>query len=191
MKNNPQRIGFDFDKVFVDYPPLIPDFVIDRLYKNKDKKLSYRFPGKIEQQIRIASHHPLLRPPIKNNIKSLENIIKDKKYEIYLISSRFSFLKKRTQQWFEENKINSLFKHIYFNFDNEQPHEFKNKMIQSLHINRYVDDDLDTLNYLALKNKDIVFFWIIKKSFFINSKLPNNVIPVTDIEEIRNKYLQK
>jgi hypothetical protein len=31
----PMNIGFDFDKVFVDYPPIIPDYFFDRFYKKK------------------------------------------------------------------------------------------------------------------------------------------------------------
>ncbi|MEN9407220.1 MAG: hypothetical protein RLZZ455_436, partial [Candidatus Parcubacteria bacterium] len=60
------NIGFDLDKVLVNYPPLIPDGLIDRLYKKKIKgELVYRFPSKPEQRIRKISHLSFLRPKIK------------------------------------------------------------------------------------------------------------------------------
>jgi hypothetical protein len=49
---------------------------------------------------------------------------------------------------------------MYFNFQNKQPHEFKNEVLQRLHIDRYVDDDLYLLKYVAKKNKDMQFFWL-------------------------------
>ena len=91
-----QKIGFDFDKVFVDYPPFVPTTIIDLLYKKKNGHLTYRYPGSFEKQIRILSHHHLLRSPIKINIKALAQIAKNEDVETYVISSRFSFLKKRT-----------------------------------------------------------------------------------------------
>lgn len=88
------KIGFDFDRIFVSYPPIIPSGLIEYLYKNKKAKLSYRIPGKTEQKIRQASHSTILRPPIKSNITTLKRMFNDKKFNIFLISSRFSFLKK-------------------------------------------------------------------------------------------------
>ena len=79
-----KKIGFDFDKVFVSYPPVIPDKLIDFLYKGKialiPKKnaekinLSYRIPGLLEKGIRIISHNYIFRPPMENNIKVLRFI---------------------------------------------------------------------------------------------------------------------
>lgn len=183
------RIGFDFDKVFVNYPPLVPNFVIDRLYKKKSRKLTYRIPGSFERKIRILSHHPLFRPPIRSNITALTKIHEQKKHTLYLISSRFSFLRDKTQLWLKIYYMDELFDEIYFNFDDEQPHLFKNRMLSELKIDMYVDDDLDLLRFLAQKNSKKKFYWLRKQSFFLSSELPDNVIEVTDIEEIRQKYL--
>lgn len=183
------KIGFDFDKVFVDYPPFIPTVIIDRLYKKQNTTLSYRFPHLFEQKIRILSHHRLFRPPIKHNIESLKKMSNDKNFELYLISGRFGFLKTQTQRWIEFYEFDKFFKNLYFNFDNRQPHEFKNAMIQKLKIDKYIDDDLDTLRFLSEQNPKIEFYWLIKKSFFLSQSLPHNVIPVNNIEELRLKYL--
>src|SRR3989344_4733179 len=140
-----QKIAFDFDKVFVDYPPFVPSSIIDLLYKKRNRKLSYRIPGKLEQQIRILSHHSLLRAPMKNNIQALSEIVKDKNIETYIISSRFSFLKKRTNDWNKKNNISKYFSKLFFNYRDEQPHLFKEKILKHENIDKFIDDDLDLL----------------------------------------------
>ena len=157
---NKTKIAFDFDRVFVDYPPLIPGFVIDFLYKKINHNLSYRIPGFFEQKIRMMSHTPFLRHPISENVSQLSEIAKENKFDIYLISSRFSFLKNRTEAWVKKYNISHFFKKMYFNFDDEQPHIFKDKILKQLKIEKFVDDDLDLLVYLAENNPQVSFFWL-------------------------------
>src|SRR3989344_7477005 len=97
--NKKLGIGIDFDRIFVNYPPFVPGPIIERFYKKRNHKLSYRIPGKAEQKLRILLHTPLLRQPIKNNIDELEKIHNEEDCDTYLISSRFSFLKGKTNLW--------------------------------------------------------------------------------------------
>ena len=77
------KIGFDLDKIFVDYPPLIPDALIDRLYKRKTKnELIYRIPSRPEQLLRQLSHYHGFRAPITDNITFLHSLPK-KKYTLF------------------------------------------------------------------------------------------------------------
>ena len=94
-------IGFDFDKVFINYPPFLPYNFVEFLYKGstifrknraKNVNLHYRFPGILEQKLRALSHYPFFRKPIKENIEALKKISTQKKGKTYLVSSRFSFL---------------------------------------------------------------------------------------------------
>lgn len=181
-----QKIAFDFDKVFVDYPPFIPTNVIDYLYKKKNGHLSYRYPGFFEKQVRIFSHQPLFRAPMKKNIKALEKISGDKNVKLFVISSRFSFLKNRTRQWDEKNNISKYFKKMYFNFNDEQPHLFKERVLKEEEIDKFVDDDLDLLFFLAGRNPKIKFFWINKGLPY--KKLLPNIVRVKDLDEF-SKFL--
>lgn len=183
MNKKTVKIGFDFDKVFVDYPPFIPERLINKLYKKNSTDLSYRIPGKIEQKIREFSHLPLFRPPIKGNVKALGIIANNANLEIYLISSRFNFLEKRTEDWLSKYKIRSYFKKLYFNFNNEQPHIFKNKLINQLGIKIYVDDDLDILKYLLKKNPSLNLYWITKNQ---KIKLPKNIHAIKTLKELND-----
>ena len=92
------KIGFDLDKVFIDTPPFIPNAVITRLYVKKVQAgiPEYRIPSRREQFIRRVSHHPIFRPAIKKNMNFLHELAK-KDHHLYLISSRYGFLRKATE----------------------------------------------------------------------------------------------
>ena len=188
------RIGFDFDKVFVSYPPFIPSSVIEFLYRHSfslgfgDKdNLSYRFPGKLEQKIRIFSHTPILRHPIRKNLSSLERISEKIPCDLYLVSSRYSFLKDRTTRWVSKNQISRYFKGLYFNYDNLQPHIFKDRIIKKLQIGEFIDDDLDLILYLANKNPGVDFFWVSSRR--IKFPLPKNVTQIKNLREFEFKKI--
>lgn len=176
------NLGFDFDKIFIDYPPFIPSVLIDKLYKKKNSnKVTYRIPSKPEQLFRIATHHPYLRPIITENITFIKALRKKNHHKHYLISSRFGFLKNRTENLIKNHQLNLLFDELFFNFENKQPHIFKDKIIKKIRINRYVDDDLDLLEYLLEKNKQTLFFWLNKKH---NGYLKKNLFAITKLSDM-------
>lgn len=185
------KIGFDFDKVFVNFPPLVPDVLIDYLYKNHKKntrkKSIYRFPGKIEQQIRIASHLPFLRRPINQNIEILKHLSKKSDVQMYLVSSRFSFLEQRTEKLLENYGLKQYFKGLYFNFNDGQPHEFKYEKIRALKLDYYVDDDLDLLKYLLSKKMKTKLFWLDGTPFARKKEIPSSIITIHTLSEILPK----
>lgn len=176
------NIGFDFDKVFIDYPFFIPAFIIDKVYKNKSNgELSYRIPKKAEQLIRLFTHRQIFRRPIKENMLFMEKLVKENNHKYYLISGRFGFLKKTTEKLIKKYGFEKMFKHLYFNFDNNQPHIFKNEIIQKLGIERYVDDDLNLLKFLAQENPRIKFFWLNKKT---TKPLGKNLFAIKNLPEM-------
>jgi hypothetical protein len=185
-------LGFDFDKVFIDYPPFIPYTLVDYLYKGslvfrknrtKNVVLHYRFPGPFEQKIRVLSHYPLFRHVIKPNVASLKRIAAKKKYKTYLVSSRFGFLKDRTQLLMEKHKFKDYFDGVYFNFENKQPHLFKEETIRNLKIDTYIDDDLDLVLYLSKKIPDLKIYWL-KDGRKKNDQLPKNITAISSLKEL-------
>jgi hypothetical protein len=181
-----QKIGFDLDGIFIGPPLFVPKTIVEHIYKKSNKNLSYRIPGEFEKKIRILSHYYLLRPPIKRNIKALMGLSKTENLSIFLISSRFSFLKSRTETWLKLRSITDLFKKMYFNYDNEQPHIFKDRIIKLEKIDKFVDDDLDLLIYLATNNPNVDFFWIGNdKNLMV---FPSNLKRIKNIDEFK-EYL--
>lgn len=176
------NIGFDLDKVFIDYPFFLPDLLINKLYKKKaNGVLSYRIPKRPEQLLRLLIHHPILRQPIKENVEFMKKLAAQNTHTYYLISGRFGFLKSATKKLVQRHGIHKLFKNLYFNFANQQPHVFKNQIIQKLKIDRYVDDDLHLLTFLAKKNPKKKFFWLNKKQ---TKPLTKNLLAITKLPKI-------
>ncbi len=158
-QNKEIKIAFDLDGVIIDKPPLIPKKLLERLFRGKNKNgLHYRFPhSKLEQRIRKISHFYLLRPPIRQNIKFIRGLAKNKKYELYIISGRYSFLEKETDIWLEKRKIRNLFKKIFINYKNDQPHLFKEKIINEIRPDIFIDDDGLLSDYLAEKVRPRIY----------------------------------
>ena len=180
MISKTTKIGFDLDGVFINRPPLVPKTVIEWIYMRKSNGLSYRFPGKIEQKIRIISHLPYFRPPIKHNLRSLLDL-SSQRFEILLISSRFSFLRERTNKWDGKNNLFKYFRKIYFNEKDEQPYLFKDKIIKKEKINIFIDDDLDLLFYLANKNAAVDFYWLSKAR--TKKTFPKNITQIKTLDD--------
>lgn len=176
------NIGFDLDKVFVNFPPFMPTRIIEWLYKGRSNgTLKYRIPERAEQIIRVFSHYPLFRLPITKNVDYVRNLALENKNKYYLISSRFSFLEKRTAAIIKRYKLDKIFNAMYFNYSNIQPHEFKDGVIKKLKLEMYVDDDLQLLQYLSNNNPKTRFFWLNKK---LSKPLGSNLYAIKNISEM-------
>lgn len=187
------KIGFDFDKVFVDYPPFVPETLINYCYRygmrlvKQSKGLSYRVPGSFEKQFRLLTHADILRPPIKRNISALGKIVKNKKHKTYLVSSRYDFLEKKSNHLLKKYKLLPLFDKVFFNFDCQQPHKFKEQILRREKINIYIDDDIELLNYLAKKLPKISFFWITDN---IEKNTSSHITPIQNLNIFYRNYLK-
>lgn len=176
------NIGFDLDKIFINIPPFIPERIIEFLYKEKaNESLRYRIPSKAEQIIRIFSHYPLFRPPIKKNMSYIQELSKKNTNKYFLISSRFGFLKGRTLWIIKHYNLDKIFNAMYFNYGNSQPHKFKNEIINKLKLHIFVDDDLQLLEYLSNKNPKIKFFWLNPKE---SKPFKKNLTAIKNLSEI-------
>jgi uncharacterized HAD superfamily protein len=166
------RIGFDLDGVIIGKPPFIPQFLLEALVReHKNRHLSYRFPdSNLERMVRVASHYPLLRPPIRKNIKIIKELNKSNNYSLYVVSSRYSFLEDRTKQWFRFYRLRKFFKEIHTNLKDEQPHLYKEKMIKKLKLNVFIDDDLPLLGYLRKRLTGIDLVHVDDQQEFLTSK---------------------
>lgn len=176
------NIGFDLDKVFIDYPPFVSAKIMDRLYKKKDNGiLLYRIPSYPEQLFRRAIHAPFLRPAIKENLALLRTISK-KDNNLYLVSSRFKFLEKRTKKLVKRFGLDEIFNGLFFNYDNLQPHIFKQEVIEKLKLDIYTDDDLSLIKHVAKACPKTTFFWLNQENN--NQQITDNVQGITMLEEI-------
>lgn len=176
------NIGFDLDKIFVNHPPLVSEKIIDKIYKHKHHgHLEYRIPSRPEQMLRRLTHYSPLRPAIKKNITFVQDLASLNTNKHYLISGRFGFLEQVTKQFAKKYNFDTIFDAMFFNFQNEQPHFFKDTIIKKLQLDKYIDDDLDLLEYLAIHNSKTIFFWLNQK---LNQQLAANLFAITDLQYI-------
>jgi hypothetical protein len=177
------RIGFDLDRVFINIPPFISNKIITKLYKKRDNGiLLYRMPSRPEQLFRKATHIPALRPPMKENLQYLKAVSQTKKHQLYLISSRFKFLEPETALLVKKYELDKIFDKLYFNYDNKQPHEFKNEILQKLNLDIFVDDDLSLIRHIAGDNPRTKFFWFDEQTKEKN--IGKNIEAISRLEEI-------
>ena len=176
------NIGFDLDKVLIGYPPFVPSKLINRLYKSRDDKtLEYRIPSYPEQLFRKATHLPFLRQPINENLELLHRIPKGG-HKFYLISSRYKFLEPETNRIIKQYGLKNIFNGFYFNFENKQPHVFKNEVIKELKLDRYVDDDLSLLTFVAKHNGKTKFFWLNEENKY--GALEKNIFAIPKLVDV-------
>jgi hypothetical protein len=184
------KIGFDLDKIFINTPPFVPITIINKFYKQRDNGiLLYRIPSRPEQLFRKATHVPLLRQPIRGNLTFLKELAKDKNNQLYLISSRFEFLKPETELLVKKNGLDKIFDKLYFNYENKQPHEFKNEILKKLKLDVFVDDDLSLVRYVAKQNLKTHFFWLDDRTKF--GKLSDNITAIANLEQIFSRETVK
>jgi len=160
------KVGFDLDGVIVDKPPLVPKGLIEFLTKKPaNSSLHFRFPKNfLEQYVRKFSHFYLFRPPLRQNIDFIKRL-SPRNYELYIISGRYSFLAPETDIWLKKRGLEYLFKAVFINLGNEQPHLFKERIIKDLGLDCFFEDDPDTVAHLNQKIRK-------KKIFLVSSKEP-------------------
>jgi hypothetical protein len=123
---------------------------------------------------------PIFRPGIESNLEFLKKIPRD--HKLFLISSRFGFLKSESENIVKRFGLKKFFDGIYFNFSDQEPQLFKDKKIRDLSLDTYVDDDFPLLKYVAKKNKKTKFFWLNKKQG--RFLLTRNIIAISNISDI-------
>lgn len=180
------NIGFDLDGIFVGTPPFMPKELLEWLYCGpQGKQPHYRFPKtKLEQFVRQLSHTHRLRPKKQKNINLVNRLVQDNSdLKIYLITSRYSFLKKQTHKILDHYNLELPFTAIYLNSSDQQPHLFKQEMIKKLKIDLFVDDDLKLLRFLSEHFPKMILLWYNPRSPF---KPPMGINKIKSLEEIKN-----
>ncbi|PIY72562.1 hypothetical protein COY87_00310 [Candidatus Roizmanbacteria bacterium CG_4_10_14_0_8_um_filter_33_9] len=162
MKKQPLRVGFDLDGVLLYNPARIIRPIV-ALYKNTflhKKDLAFYYPYSSFAQWMWKQFHKssIFIAPGMNIIESL---VKQNKIEAYLITARYSFLGPELLKWVNKHGFKRIFSGIYYNSKNEQPHLYKEKMINKFSLNIFVEDNWDIVNYLSKDNKvKCNIFWI-------------------------------
>lgn len=162
MKQKTIRIGFDLDGVILYNPSRIFRNLISRTKKAHlfpRKELEFYHPSSsLENFLWLLVHKSSFK--LAGGFNDLEKLAMQNKVEAYVVSARFACLKSDTDKWRSIINKNNTFKGIYFNDQDEKPHLFKQKMIEKLNLDYFVEDNWDVASYLANNQKKVQVWWL-------------------------------
>ena len=177
-KSQPIRVGFDFDGVIMYNPlriirPLMSFLKIKRIVKRK--QLVFFHPKTKWQKIAwwLAHQSSFIPAPGINQLKSLVNT---GKIEAYLVTGRSTFLGTDLKQKLKFFGLDKVFTKVLITETNEQPHLFKERIINQHQLKYFVEDNWDIVSYLSSRFDQNRLFWIynvIDKSIKYPQKYPN------------------
>jgi hypothetical protein len=157
----PLRIGFDLDGVILYNPvrifrPVVA-FAKSKLLKKKTIKF-YVPKTRAEKLVWWCIHKSsfFVAPGFSDIIKLLQ----ENNIEAYIITARFGSLQKDFENWMKKINASQYFEEYFHNPNNEQPHEYKKRMIEKLKLDMFIDDNWDIVNYLSTELKDKQILWI-------------------------------
>jgi len=154
------RVGFDLDGVILYNPvriirPLI--YIFKKLFLKKRLKKFWIPEKPWEKWLWSLAHKSSIF--ISPGFEDIKKLVKEKKIKAYIVTSRFSFLKNDFQSWLEKIDADEYFSGAFFNEKNEQPHLFKEKIIQKLKLDIFVEDNWNIVEHLNNKYKGKIY-WI-------------------------------
>ncbi|MCX6731085.1 MAG: hypothetical protein NTZ55_04505 [Candidatus Roizmanbacteria bacterium] len=186
----PLQVGFDMDGVLLYNPgriirPLISYF--KRFFLHK-KRLKFYYPKTKSEKVfwRLVHKSSIYNAP---GVSEITRIVKEGTIEAYLITARYNYLGSSVEKWVKENKLENTFKGVFYNSKDEQPHEFKERMINELKLDVYVEDNFDIVNYLAQKTPAEIFwiYNILDRGTKFPKKFPSLASALTQMKNGKHK----
>ncbi len=170
MKKQILQVGFDLDGVLLYNPARILRPVIaftKRYFLNRDTKSFYYPKNRLEQLAWAILHKSSLWPA--PGLPYLRSLLRQNKIKGYVVSARYESLQSDFLYWMKKIDPDNLFSGRFYNNKNEQPHLFKKRMIETLNLDIFVEDNWDIVNHIVInsssKNKNrrrskTKVFWI-------------------------------
>lgn len=162
-KRKPLKVGFDLDGVILYNParvvrPVI-SFLKDKQFLIKRKKMRFYIPQRNWEKFfwRMFHKSSVFQAP---GLQKLQKLVESGDVEPYIITARFGYLKPDFEKWLQKIQAEKTFKQCFINEKNEQPHLFKDRMIDQLKLDVFIDDNWDIVHYLHKKKKKTQVFWV-------------------------------
>lgn len=160
--NQPLRVGFDFDGVILYNPARILrpflTYLRGKKTSNGQNKLVFYHPkGEIKRVFWWLAHQSSLFPA--KGLQEVYEMIQLKKIEGHIVTGRSTYLKSDFERRLRSIKANQYMASWNISENDEQPHEFKQRMIEELKLDCYVEDNWSIAQYLS-KHTSAKIFWI-------------------------------
>ena len=159
----PLKIGFDLDGVLLYNPARIARPLISIMKRKhiaiKRKELEFYIPQPGLQQFLWKLFHKsslFLSPGFKRigQLKD-QNLIQP-----YLITGRFDHLKKDFKRWQKRMCADEVFEQCFMNSEDKQPHLLKERLINELKLDVFVEDNWDIVQYLDQRCPKTRVIWV-------------------------------
>lgn len=169
------RVGLDFDGV-VAYNPFRIIRAPVKWFKRtffKQRGVKFLVPHTSFQRLMWTLMHETSIFPARG-ITLLKEMAKDDRFEFYLITARYSFLRDNLDHWLDRHKIRTLFKQIHSNMKDEQPHVYKLQKVEELKLDVFVEDNWDIVHYVSERSKTRILwiYNIFDRNVVYNHKFP-------------------
>lgn len=156
------RIGFDMDGVLLYNPsrifrPLISCSKQVHLLPRKEMEF-YHPESRLEQFLWWLVHKSSFKPAA--GFAELEQLAQSEQLELHIVSARFACLQTDTKQWLQVLNRRGIFTSYNFNDSDEQPHLFKQRKIEELDLDYFIEDNWDVVSYLATAQSKTQVWWI-------------------------------
>lgn len=154
------RVGFDLDGVVLYNPARIirrPVTLFKHYFFPKQEKHFYYPESKPLQQLNRLMHKSSFM--VAPGFQDIIDAAKKGEIEPYIITARWSFLKEDFDAWMKKLHVPVHFRSYHMNERNEQPQDFKERMIKELSLDVFVEDNLDIVEHLE-KKTDAYIIWI-------------------------------
>lgn len=155
----PLRIGFDFDGVVAANPLRIVRGPITYIKRHilKKKKTEFYIPSTPLMKFVFWLPHQCSFFPGRG-IYRLKKLVREGKVEASIVSGRYGYLDAQIPVWLKRRGLDTVFTAIYANEKNEQPHLFKERMLQQLHLDYFIEDNFDIVSYLQKRTQTKVYW---------------------------------
>lgn len=156
----PMKVGLDLDGVILYNPARIVRPIIKSIKHIilPQREHTFYIPNKPwEQQFwRLLHHSSLFVAP---GFQEFKDLSKNGLIELYIITARFSFLKKDFVQWMQSIDAKGHNITYFHNVKNEQPHLYKEQKIKELGLDFFVEDNWDIVSHLnkTLPNTNVIW----------------------------------
>lgn len=176
MSKKPLKVGFDFDGVLLYNPTRIvraPVVLFKHFFMPRREKKFTIPKGKIAKFAWQLAH--LSSFMIAPGLDEIERLVRAGKIEAHIITARFDFLEHDFKKKLQQVNKSGIFTSAHFNKKNEQPHMFKERMINELKLDAFIEDNYDIVNYLSKKQvaKVLWIYNIFDRNISHPYKFPN------------------
>ena len=96
---------------------------------------------------------------IAKGVDQIHDLVKRKKIEAYIVTSRYDCLKTDFNEWLKKLNKDAIFQACYHNKNDLQPHIFKEQKINELKLDYFVEDNYDIVKHIDAAT-DASCIWI-------------------------------